>query len=201
MKASAWLVVAPTMLMLVACGGQVVQNQPLNEIDPTTLDGAFVSYFLPRGLFTVTATYESKKDALTLAYGVKIIPDVRKRHQAVYRHSEMSIDDVTIAVDANGLLQQISTTTEDQTLAVVKAAGEVIKQVGEFQKAVEKPKGLVAPEAAQPPQAACAADTTIVVQATTDLTYGPDSRFDQKELSERSSGGCTLRVALKVHET
>jgi hypothetical protein len=165
-----------SVVLVSSCAGQVVETGNLTEIDRTTFDGAVVSYFLPRAEFSAKASYDAATDVLTITHtgNAKIFPDVRHHYHAVYRHIETSSDEVTIEVEPNGLLKQISTTTTDQTQEIIKQIGAVAKEFGAFRAAIPAAaKTVAAPEETPKPKEEVPKCSNLSVEATYDLTYGP----------------------------
>ncbi|WP_322514219.1 hypothetical protein SR870_14335 [Rhodopseudomonas palustris] len=197
-------------------GGQVVEGSNSAPLDEA-FDGAYMAYFLPRGELTATASYDPQSETITLSSTPKILPDLKHRESVLYRHSDMSNDEVTIEIDPNGLLKSVSTTTTDQTKEIVKAVAEVAQQFSTLQREVQKGQFstfLEAPLGSKetpplPPPPNC---PKAAVQATFDLTYGSAGDHhkptkpltlkatpavgDSRPEKEKSSETCELSISI-----
>jgi hypothetical protein len=178
------------MALVTACGGQVVKNENLRDIDPATFDGAFISYFLPRGELTMKVDYDASKQIITVTRDLKIYPDVSHHYHAVYHHNDFSNDTVTLQIDPNGLLKQVSTTTTDQTTAIIKAVGDVAQEFGPFRTATAGPKVSAAPPKKEQEPPAC---PNLSVQAIPDITYWDKKKQRPAKITDTKSG-CTLEL-------
>ena len=179
-------------------------------MDPAAVDTAYLSYFLPKGEYTVTASYDDKTDSITITRddAAKIISDVSAKPQrVVYRHNELFIDEVTIAIDQNGLLKQISTSSSNQTIAIITAVGQIAEQFGSLKTALtppipppKKPSEAPPPPAkAPPPPAKC---QPMTVQVTAGLTF-PNTKDNtayrqSPEMRGTAETGKICRLTLKL---
>ncbi len=196
-------------MLLTSCGGQVVETKrSVDRTELAELDGAVVSYFLPRGEFNVKAAYDAKSETLSLTHGgiASIFPDIRHRYDAVYRHIETSSDMVTIELESNGLLKQISTTATDQSREIVKAAVDVVKEFSGLQSAINRNNlktivELLPAETPPPPKSNACPDMSAT--ARYDLTYhgGVHHRPEPlpTERKTEAGGTCTLSLRIRAH--
>ena len=150
------------------CGGTVLETKQLADISRSNFDGAYISYFLPRGEIPVTVSFDGEKTKiLSLSYDQtpKIVPDFRQHYHIVYQHALLSTDSISIQTDRNGLLKEVSSTTTDQSVDLVKNVNAVLTQVAALDKAIET-KDL----SAGVPASTCKENLKTVVKI--DLTYG-----------------------------
>ena len=196
-------------MLLTSCGGQVVETKrSVDRTELAELDGAVVSYFLPRGEFNVKASYDAKSEVLTITHSgvANIFPDVRHRYNAVYRHVETSNDTATIELEPNGLLKQISTTSTDQSREIVKAAVDVVKEFTGLQSAINRNNLKTILEsipAEAPPPAKSNACLDMSASARYDLTYQRGAHHKPapppSARKTEAGGTCTLRLSIHAH--
>lgn len=143
MKLSRWIfMLAPAAVVCSCGGGQVVENVQSGIRDANVVDMAAMTYYLPKGIYEVTATYDDSTKTIKITRGdtATIVPDlVTKPQQVVYRHNEWFDDQASIEINQNGTLKEISTTSKDQTLAVAQAVTQIAQQFGAVKAAVVPP--------------------------------------------------------------
>lgn len=176
------------------CGGTVLETKQLADISRSNFDGAYISYFLPRGEIPVTVSFEGKeKKILSLSYDPtpKIVPDFSRHYHVVYNHAPLSTDNISIQTDSNGLLKEVSSTTTDQSVDLVKGVNSVLTQVAALQKAIETEK--LSPVVSLP---VCTENLKTVVKV--DLTY-----MLKPERVEQWSSTCkiVMKVDIKLVES
>lgn len=111
--------------MVNACS--VFSSQPVGNA-PLTKDA--ISYFLPTG--RVHLVIDHKKSGQTdVSANEVIIPDTSQLYYAKYKNDPLSKDNFQVTVK-NGLLQQVTSTTEDQTGTVAKNLAITAKQAFEI---------------------------------------------------------------------
>lgn len=171
------------------CGGTVLETKQLADISRSNFDGAYISYFLPRGELAVTVSYEKK--TLSLAYtDPKIVPDFSSHYHVVYNHAPLSSDSITVETTSNGLLKKVSSTTEDQTVALVKNVNAVLTQVQALEKAVEADKKISS--LGPPSTPGCADDLKFATTVTIDLTHRRPQQVG------RRTGTCEVELSINV---
>jgi hypothetical protein len=147
-----------------------LETKDISAISPTGFDGAYVSYFLPRGELPITVSFDGKTTGmLSLSAGpISIVPDFSRHYHVVYNHADLSTDEISITTEANGLLKEVSSKTTDQTVQLVQQVNAILSQVGALEKAarVETLTPGETPKIAVPD---CPDDMKTVV--TVDLTY------------------------------
>lgn len=178
-------------LMLPSCTRAPV----LTSVEPTPaevdagFDGVFMSYYLPRAELPVKISFDPKKsNRLTLTHPAAptVVPDTRTALRVAYRHHDLSTDNVTIEVKPNGLLANVSSTTNDETLAVAKAVTSILSEVSSFREAAAKPNLTAEVRTTVAP---CAAASKSVVL---DLTY---KRSQETTLK---GGGCEISIRFEI---
>jgi hypothetical protein len=93
----------------------------------------------PRGV-TSTERYSRTRSQKVVGQA-----DPQHMYQLIYNHSGISLDDITIQLNA-GLVTSITTTTTDQTVQIVQGVTSLLSQVSATQAAIAKAaKPLVAP--------------------------------------------------------
>jgi hypothetical protein len=188
--------------ILVTCAPVVTAD--IEGVDYSNFDGVSVSYFLPKGEISATAAYDPQTDSIKITRDAAptVTADLKVGSQvAIYRHSQISKDLVTIATDTNGLLSLISTDTADQTTAIATAIGQIGTSYSGLKSALEstaaKPQ-LVTP-ADQSPSKLC---PSMTIQATAKLTYLHDDA--PKHLTYKGGAGagaeatCSLYISFLV---
>lgn len=156
--------------------GPVLENRDLSSIDDRNFDGGYISYFLPKGIVTVTAEFNKDK-VLTLAIGKpEIVPDFKQHFHLIYNHAGLGTDSIKIETD-NGLLASVSSNPVDQTIDLVKGVASVLQQFQVTQAAIEKaavksaPKMELAPGKARPEDTVTCGSPLKTV-TTVDMTNG-----------------------------
>lgn len=127
------------LVMLAGCGPSIWTVTSKNDL-PENLDGAVLSYALASGEVQFSAAYNTKDDAplsITSDQQVKAVPDYNHMHALAYNHEGLSSDDITIDFDG-ALLKQLSSTTEDKSVATVQAVNALLTQAAATQKALQQ---------------------------------------------------------------
>jgi hypothetical protein len=166
-----------TFLVVISCFSNSctpVVTANVEGIDYTNFDGVSVRYFLPKGEISATVSYDSQTDTIKIARDPTptITADLKAGpRSAVYRHSQLSKDAVTISTDsATGLLTQISTDTTDQSTQIATAVGQIGSSYSSLKTALEGGKSVSFVLPAQP-GATSTACPNASLQVTKNLTY------------------------------
>jgi hypothetical protein len=144
-----------------ACGGPILTNGSTERVrvDPLAYSadgGALFSYVQPAGQLKVTVSW--KDGIYTLAAGSKadIVPDYDRVFHVHYHHVEPFDDKITFSTDENGLLKKVSSTSTDQTVAVISSINEILSQSAAAASALQKrPEQKMTAERAKPAKAVC----------------------------------------------
>jgi len=141
-------VISCVLCLLLAQCGEVIQTTPYNPHEYVgQLDGALVSYAFTRTELSVTASYKSGILAIA-APTITPMPDLDHVHTLVYQHNALSIDAPDIMLEGV-LLKQVSSTTTDQSTALVTAVNSLLTQAIATQTALigtpTKPPAKAAP--------------------------------------------------------
>jgi hypothetical protein len=123
-------------LVLAGCQGVVVETAG----DQTPADGGFfLPYYFARGELGFTASYAMATRTLTLVADsqIKVVPDFDQKYALRYSHAGMSSDQIEMQIE-NGLLKSVSSTSQDQTVAVAQATNAILSQLVALQKAQDE---------------------------------------------------------------
>ncbi len=112
-------------LIMNACS--VFSSQPVGT-ESLTKDA--ISYFLPVGRVHLVVDHK-KSGATDVSASEVIVPDTSQSYYAKYQNDPLSKDNFQVTVK-NGLLQQVTSTTEDQTGSVAKNLAIAAKQAFEI---------------------------------------------------------------------
>lgn len=180
--------------VLSGCGPAIWSVSNKSEV-AENFDGALISYALASGEVQFSATYTAKDQIVTLTSDqqVKAVPDFNHEHILAYSHRDLSSDDVSVDLDG-ALLQQVSSTTEDKSVATIQAVNELLTQAAATRKAIETIKYRRPEEAEKPP--AC---TDMKVSRDINVTY----RTQLKEVTQQVSAagsGCELHITIRASE-
>jgi hypothetical protein len=116
--------IAPLVaLTVMSCS--VVETTPINSLSPVSDDS--VSYFLPIGRVHLVVDH-MKSGTTTITVAEVIVPDATQAYKARLTNNPLSRDNIKVTLQ-NGMLQQITSTTEDQTGVVAKNLAKTAKQV------------------------------------------------------------------------
>jgi hypothetical protein len=159
-----------SVLLLTGCGVSLTTDDILN-IEAESFDGAYVSYFLPRGELSVVVGYDKKTGLLSLQHDdkAKIVPDLSQNYHLVYKHHGLSNDSINIQTDTNGIIKELSSTTADQSVELVKSVNQVLTQVGSLQEATAKILTVTPPTELPNEQVPCSHD--LRANLNIDITY------------------------------
>lgn len=116
-------ILAVVALTTLSCS--VVHTTPISPKSPISEDS--VSYFLPIGRIHLVVDH-MKSGATTVAVSEVIVPDTTQAYRANIRNNPLSHDNIKVTLQ-NGMLQQITSTTEDQTGVVAKNFAKTAKQI------------------------------------------------------------------------
>lgn len=126
------------ILLLLGCAGPVVQTLNKNAPLPENSDSAILSYAFAKGVLSVTAQYDKDKAFwISSDPNITALPDLNHVHKLTYQHAGLSTDQVEIQL-SNGILQKISSTSNDQTIDTVKALNALLTQVGVAKPTLQK---------------------------------------------------------------
>lgn len=132
------LLAAAALLSLAGCQEALLGSEPSVAIAPQIEAGPGVIYSLPKALLPVTLARAPSPSspsgyAIDMQFGAPIVfPDQAFTFNLAYAVDSYSSDTVRIKTSADGLLQQISTSSKDERQAV---AGSLVALAGELAKA------------------------------------------------------------------
>jgi hypothetical protein len=116
-------------LALAACATPVLENRQLSDLDKEGFTGGYMSYFLPKGVATVTASFDNTKKELNLEIGkAEILPDFSKHYHVAYNPSEVTSDTIVIETTKDGLLKSLSSKPVSQVVSIAEEINNVLKQ-------------------------------------------------------------------------
>jgi len=197
MRKSGFAALGLAALALTACGGEVLETRDLSTLPQNGFDGAYMSYFLPRGVVKFTLSYEPPNKDKTVGVfafatdgAVVGVPDISQHYHAVYRHAGLSTDTVTIQTTPNGMLAKVSSTSKDQSIDALKQLGEVVKQAIELRSTIEAESGRKAFGGPEAPESECPKFITeFLVDVTTGKILVPKSNGKHEEFFKEGSNG------------
>lgn len=182
---------ATAALVLGGCGPSVWSLNNKEEV-AAQFDGALVGYALASGVVQFSAAFT--KDGLTLTSDqqVKAVPDFDHQHVLAYNHHGLSNDDVSIELDG-ALLQQVSSTTEDKSVATIQAVNALLTQAAATQKAfTAMTLDLSEKLDKAPPTLPC---TDMKVSRSLNVTHGKPLKEILQQASAKDSG-CELHITI-----
>jgi hypothetical protein len=106
-------------------------------------------------------------------------------YQLIYNHSGISLDDITIQLNA-GLVTSITTTTTDETVPIIQGVTNLLSQVSATQAAIAKAEKLAVAPSVTPP---CA---DMQVTYVRNITHDDGKPF----LTQPGTAGCTVRFTV-----
>jgi hypothetical protein len=184
-----------TALVLGGCGPSIWSVNNKLEV-AENFDGALMSYALASGELQFSAAFTTK-DGLTLTSDqqVKAVPDFNHQHVLAYNHQGLSSDDVSIDLDG-ALLQQVSSTTEDKSVATILAVNALLTQAAATQKAIAHISINAVQDKEKPPAPPPTACTDMKVSRGINVTYQTPLN---EVLQQRSApgSGCELHITVK----
>lgn len=153
-------------------------------------------YYLPAAEVNISASYSKGVITSSIDKTPTLVPDFAAgRLYLGYDHQGLSSEDVTLAVDTNGLLKSVKTTSKGQTVDLIKAVNEVITQYAslkEAQMASRKIEGNTVTDAAPLSLGDCEG---IALQSPLPLREGRVSPSPKSEVTVRQGlGTCQLTV-------
>jgi hypothetical protein len=187
MSAVRKIAVVVLALLLSGCGGAVVWTETPSGPPRGDIDGAVLTYALAEGHVSIQAQLKSGDLSLTTDQKVVGQADPQHMYQLIYNHSGISLDDISIQLNA-GLVTSITTTTTDQTVQIIQGVTSLISQVSATQAAIAKAaKPLIAP-AVSPP---C---DDMQVTYVRNITHNDGETF----VTQPGTTGCTVQFT--VHQ-
>jgi hypothetical protein len=189
------------LLILAGCGPSIWTVSNKSDI-PENFDGALLSYALASGEVQFSAAFNPKDDAplsITSDQAVKAVPDYNHMHVLAYNHESLSSDDVSIDLDGP-LLKQLSSTTEDKSVATILAVNALLTQTAATQKALQqadKNKMTILslkPAEKEPAPKPC---TDMKVSRTVNVSYRSPKNLVVQQGSQAGSE-CKLTITIDV---
>lgn len=188
------------LLACASCGGTVVESVTAEKLTAASENGPVMGYFLPIGQTTLSLAVEGTRVATTLGEK-KIVPDYDAGGPLYlrYDHQGLSTEDVTLSVDANGLLKQVATTTQGQALDIIKAVNEILTQYSAFKVAEQTPAsstGTHEKEFQPPPPQYDQACKGLKLSIATVISVASYERSGT--VSNKSQPSCTLTAKVSI---
>jgi hypothetical protein len=185
MSAVRKIAVVVLAFLLSGCGSAVVWTETPSGPPRGDIDGAVLTYALAEGHVSIQAQLKSGDLSLTTDQKVVGQADPRHMYQLIYNHSRISLDDISIQLNA-GLVTSITTTTTDQTVQIIQGVTSLLSQVSATQAAIAK---AAKTELAPPVTPPC---------ADMQVTYVRNITHDDGETFVTQSGttGCTIQFTV-----
>lgn len=191
MSAVRWIAFLVLAFLVGGCGGAVVWTETPLGPPRSDIDGAVLTYALADGDVSVQAQLKSGVLSLTTDQKVVGQADPNSMYQLIYNHSGISLDDISIQLNA-GLVTSITTTTTDQTVQIVQGVTGLLSQVSATQAAIAK-AAAVQPRVPQPAGTPICADMQVTY--VRNITHHHGQTF----ITQPGTQGCT--VQFWVHQT
>jgi hypothetical protein len=115
---------------LIGCGGTTHRTVGEPEGQPAAVNARRgMHYYLPRGKVRIVGAYQKSEDGAGTSFQIKttriLEPDRGQRYFLENQLHAFFDDDSTLAVDENGLLQTVNSTSTDQTPAIIENAADI----------------------------------------------------------------------------
>ncbi|MGV1910365.1 hypothetical protein [Agrobacterium vitis] len=108
-------------------------------------DAPMIGYYLPKAEIPVTVTLDGKKQSLVLTYSAtpKIVLDTKNKYFIRFNHEPLSSDQFTVSAP-EGLLEKVSTTTSDNTVAAIEGVNTIISKSKDLKTESNSPEFMAA---------------------------------------------------------
>lgn len=179
-------------LFACGCANNVIETLDKDAAINERFDGAFLDYFFARAEITATASFDKDTQSLSisLSQDIKALPDFEHRHTLSYSHAALSSDEIDIQLD-NGLLKKVSSTTSDQTVAVVQGINALLTQASALDAALKTTTTVKKGDEARP----IICDSNMKVNATKDINYGT-----LRLVEEKGSKNCKINLTISANQ-
>lgn len=126
------LILSLCFLANCGCTSAILQSsQKPHNINTNVLDPNELGYFLPKGLIRL-AMNQDTKGVLVLTIETQYIPDPDHFYTFKYNPNPGCDDEISITLDANGMLSDINVTATDKSAAIVGKILEIAKEAAKI---------------------------------------------------------------------